>query len=243
MKKRLLGAISSILLIAACGRDVPEEPDTAGRQREEETGDVEAAATPEPEKEAETAAELKIRLVTNNIQSEDTVEHDGEEAFPIGYISSVSVEVDETSADDYKALAEALENYNTEKADSSLHTLSRIVADAKENPAFLDVMYSSNTDEETAFVKRADDKILSVGRSTYSYYNGAHPVTWYSSVCFDTKTGEQIPLSDIVSDIRALPQQISDNLEYVVDDYTPEAEELEEMHSKIEEIVADGELV
>ena len=50
------------------------------------------------------------------------------------------------------------------------------------------------------FLKRADDKCVSIVRIVNGYLGGAHPDYFYETFNIDTDTGDQIVLSDIISD-------------------------------------------
>ena len=245
MKKRVTAAVMVLLLLAACGKeDVKEQESTADRVRDE--------ATPAP---AETdngedgndgnnvtgeKTELKLNVVTNKLTSESMVTPDDGDPFPIGYVQYQEIELADECKAAYPKLSEALDSYNSENEESAMRTLAGMVRDVLNDPYSADYMYSSDDHSENTDVVRADDKVLSLGLDYYDWYNGAHPVTYYGGVTFDVATGEQIPLSDVVTDINALPQIICDNLESVSDDYEFTDEDYEEMLPKIEQYVADG---
>lgn len=79
------------------------------------------------------------------------------------------------------------------------------------------------------------------------YYNGAHPDMWFESVVYDTQSGEQLPLADVISDVeqmKKLPQILLENLEPAAQEqYRFTEEENAEMLPKIEEMVAENALV
>ena len=54
--------------------------------------------------------------------------------------------------------------------------------------------------EETFDMTRGDETCISFKQTDYSYLGGAHPGTMYSTVNFDTATGNVLDFADVVSD-------------------------------------------
>ncbi len=242
MKKKLTVLLMAALLLGACGKEeeVKEPAVTTEHVRDDKTDKDDGTATPTP---AETEnKELKLKITTYNYSSEASSDRDDGYTFPLALEVFQKVELDGCE-DAYPELKEGLDAYNNEKEDSALSSLGSSMRDVWEDPDFIDYMYSSNEQSENLTVARADDKVVSFCIDVYSSFNGAHPVTWYRSATFDTKTGEQLPLSDVVGDIKGLPQIILDNLETVSDDYEFTDEDNAEMLTKIEEMVAENYLV
>lgn len=247
MKKSLIAALLALMVLGACGKEEVTEPEPAAeREREEKP----AAADPEPAEPTEAPAPedvtLRGSIVTHDFSTEERVEPDDDEeseAFPIAYSVFQTVELDDASRAAYPELAEALDEYNRSKEESAVNFLWGTMYDIESDPDFSNFMYYSFLEEDNLDLMRADDKIVSFCIDTYGSYNGAHPVTWYNAVNINTQTGLRVPLSDVVSDVKGLPQLILDNLETVVDDYEFTDEDNEEMLAKIESYVADGALV
>ncbi|MDO4293799.1 MAG: DUF3298 and DUF4163 domain-containing protein [Eubacteriales bacterium] len=65
----------------------------------------------------------------------------------------------------------------------------------------------------TVVMKRADDRIFSYLRSSYSYTGGAHPNTYLSGYTFDTASGNQLRLTDIAADYDGLYEYVCSMLE------------------------------
>ncbi len=233
------------VLIAGCGREEVKEPETTatGHVREDNSGTTDPEVTePETAPEAESK-ELKIKVTSFSFSSEEKSDRDDGYTFPLALQVFQKVELDDGCEADYPELKKGLDAYNEEKETSAERSLAGTMKDVWEDPDFIDYMYSSNEQSENLTLVRADDKVLSFYSDIYSSFNGAHPVTWFSSTCFDTKTGEQLPLCDVVSDIKGLPQLILDNLEPASHDYDFTDEENEEMLPIIEEMVADNRIV
>ncbi len=92
-----------------------------------------------------------------------------------------------------------------------------------------------NTD---VYIRRADSTVLSVLFRTDAYSGGVHPDYWFSSAAFDTDSGEQIPLSDVVTDMFALPGVLE---ELLLAQY-PHTEFFD-LRATLESLTADGGLV
>ena len=60
--------------------------------------------------------------------------------------------------------------------------------------------FGTHESTSTAFVRRADKKILCVGKFYVSYMGGAHPWYSYSSDTYNTQTGEEMSALDFVED-------------------------------------------
>ncbi|MCR5119483.1 MAG: hypothetical protein K6B44_07685 [Lachnospiraceae bacterium] len=243
MKKRLIAVVMAFMILAACGKEeeeVKEPAATTEHVRDNKSGEGDEAATPTPA-EVENK-DLKLKITTYKYCSEAGSERDDGYSFPLALHVFQKVELDGCE-DAYPELKEGLDAYNNEKEDSALSSIGSIMRDIWEDTDFINYMYSANGQEENLTVARADDKVVSFCIDVYSSYNGAHPVTWYKSTTFDTQTGEQLPLCDVVNDINGLPQIILENLETVSDDYEFTDEDNAEMLTKIEDMVADNYLV
>ena len=55
-------------------------------------------------------------------------------------------------------------------------------------------------------VRRADTEVLSFVSYVDMFYGGVHPDYFYGGYNFDTKTGKEITLADVISDASALPE-------------------------------------
>lgn len=62
------------------------------------------------------------------------------------------------------------------------------------------------------YVKRSDNQVLSLQESYYLYTGGAHGHSDFTSVNFDVQTGEQLELTDVVTDVTLLPEALADEI-------------------------------
>lgn len=72
--------------------------------------------------------------------------------------------------------------------------------------------------EDTISMKRADDTVFSYVCTDFSNLGGAHPNTVYNSYNYDTKTGKQLALRDVVEDYDGLYAQVLDILKTYQED-------------------------
>ncbi len=72
--------------------------------------------------------------------------------------------------------------------------------------------YSYNAEESTVLKKRADDKVVSYLRESYSQLGGAHPSTFFAGKNYDTKTGSELTLQDVVANYDDVYQYVLDEL-------------------------------
>lgn len=126
------------------------------------------------------------------------------------------------SADQYPQLATALDafakeeikNYNDAVADLK----EQAEMEYKENPErFRDGMYY--TSNVQVLPQRVDEKVVSFYSSSSDYTGGAHGMYGMNGKTFDTQTGEELMLTDVLSDLTNLTEQIKTEL---LANYDPE---------------------
>ena len=117
------------------------------------------------------------------------------------------VKVDESG---YDALQKALDKDNADslelaKEEYSYNALKNMVEE-NESAAVPFVL------ESTVLKKRADDKVVSYLRESYSQLGGAHPSTFFAGKNYDTKTGSELTLQDVVANYDDVYQYVLDEL-------------------------------
>ena len=95
---------------------------------------------------------------------------------------------------------------------------------AKENPE----MFMTHTSEQLMYIQRADDLAVSMLVKQWIYLGGAHGGTYYGSWNIDPATGEQLKITDAVTDTEAFSALILDGLKekYPDSDWSEERESL-----------------
>ena len=117
------------------------------------------------------------------------------------------VKVDESG---YDALQKALDKDNADslelaKEEYSYNALKNMVEE-NESAAVPFAL------ESTVLKKRADDKVVSYLRESYSQLGGAHPSTFFAGKNYDTKTGSELTLQDVVTNYDDVYQYVLDEL-------------------------------
>ena len=117
------------------------------------------------------------------------------------------VKVDESG---YDALQRALDKDNADslelaKEEYSYNALKNMVEE-NESAAVPFAL------ESTVLKKRADDKVVSYLRESYSQLGGAHPSTFFAGKNYDTKTGSELTLQDVVANYDDVYQYVLDEL-------------------------------
>ena len=245
-KKSFAAAIIVCLLlgIVGCGKGTPAE------EKETESISEEAPPAGDPqdgeEKESTDTNALQpfsATMIKHKIQTDYYVySAEQDEEFPYAYMTYETFEISDEMQKLYPELSQALLTRSTWNEEDALKELASREKEYQEAAGDFSWLYVSNYCDKSTMIQRADDKVFSVLVDVNSFYNGPHPNTYWESYTYDTQTGEQIPLSDIVTDIKALPQLLLDNLQTINEDYEFSDEEKEDMLGKIEEYVANNEI-
>ena len=119
----------------------------------------------------------------------------------------------ELDAPEYPALEEAVAQYNTETEQNWITSMNDLKSWAREdyNSAVAEgyEFYGPYVSEDEMYITRADDKALSAVTGNYWYSGGAHGMSGYSAVNFDTKTGRKLAIEDVIADTNALPNALA----------------------------------
>ena len=120
----------------------------------------------------------------------------------------------EESGEEFPELAQALSDIDEVEKDTYRLSIDEYMEDAVE---FTKEQIKEGTDytyfcyNETE-LKTADDRVVSLLRTEYSFFGGAHPTYGYDTFNIDVKTGEEIRLSDIITDKEGLDGILIDKL-------------------------------
>ncbi|MCR4655300.1 MAG: DUF3298 and DUF4163 domain-containing protein [Lachnospiraceae bacterium] len=117
----------------------------------------------------------------------------------------------EESGELFPKLAAALEDVDEAEKDSYQYNIDKFGEDAKEFASEQDGKYTYYTYSETE-LQFADDHVTSMLRTEYGFLGGAHPDYYYVGINIDSQTGEEIMLSDIISDKEDLNRVLKDKL-------------------------------
>ena len=119
----------------------------------------------------------------------------------------------ELDAPEYPALESAVEQYNYETEQNWITVMNDLKSWAREDyNASVQEGYDfwgPYTSEDTMYITRADDKVLSAVTENDWYSGGAHGMIGYSAVNFDTQTGRRLTIEDVIADTDALPNALA----------------------------------
>ncbi len=180
-----------------------------------------------------------MTIIMHTIESRETFVNANGETIPIAYMTySTFVPTDETR-DSFPDFSASMDDLSEDQRASAMSLLADATSFIEEgdDTSFL---YSSNCSESTPEILRADDAILSIFFTRYSNYNGPHPFTEYYGYNYDVQSGEALSLSDVVTDMRSLPDKIFNNLEFLDPDYRFSDQENENMLNAIKDYVANN---
>ncbi len=129
----------------------------------------------------------------------------------------------EESSKSFPELAKAIK----EEADTARAAYEeeeeQIIKDAKERfeeqPDFFS--YGGYSDNVSAYIRRADDKVVSYTMLFDNYQGGAHGIYGENSITFDAKTGKKLSLTDVMTDSSGLSDLLADKIKekYSDDEY------------------------
>ena len=232
MKRKLYilaaASASAAVLMTACGGDkgTTAETETVETVAESETGEESSEEETEESSEAETDEESADTTVVKTSEDGLSVEIKTEEmTYPEGSdVESAkltgkvqSIDVDDEELTELKDALKA-ENASARKAYDEMWDSSVSIFEGENAPDTASVWSIETTVEPS----RCDDAIFSFTRTDYSYIGGAHPNTYVTGMNYDPASGEELVLSDVVTDYDAV-------YEYVLNDLKEQAEENEDL--------------
>lgn len=125
--------------------------------------------------------------------------------------ASESLYLMEGTEDTYPGIKKALDSFNKSvNSVSGDYSQSELIEMAKEQKASSEY-FTYYMDSFNAQIARVDDKVLSISVGSESYYGGAHGYYGTSGYVYDSQTGEELSILDVVSskeDLKAAAQEI-----------------------------------
>ncbi|MBQ7534998.1 MAG: hypothetical protein IJT43_05190 [Stomatobaculum sp.] len=182
---------------AAAAEENKEEAAAAEEQKEE------AAAAEEKKEESGPASPLHLESSYRSHSWYDpAIKGDGYQEY--ASVEDYALYLDPEDAKSFPELEKTLEQFHKDRYD-------RLKKDLKEYTAGTEDLFKSYPDmvlyeNGSNDVRRADTEVLSFVSRVDMYYGGAHPDYFYGGYNFDTKTGKEIKLEDVIKDTSALPE-------------------------------------
>ena len=227
MKKKNLMTMGAALvlgasLLAGCGSKTSTETTAAGTVAESESAEEETTAaeettveeTTDAAEEAETAdpegssGKLAGANAMAEFQDFDAENTDSKVGITMHYQTlALKDEVKEK----YTALNETLEAAADAKATEMAKNYKSLQEEAAEMEEYAEDGISLSI-EDTLELRRGDEKVLSVLEMDSEYHGGAHGYTVYKGQSYDTQTGQELKLADLIQDKDALMSYLAEQL-------------------------------
>ncbi len=218
MKKRVLSLLMAMIMVVgvltACGKTENANNNTP-TQKENDNNDSDNTGS---DNEAEATAQF-LNLYKINTNEYDTQNYDG------GYVTVARMHTERVvltneDAAKYPELATALEEFG-----DRIEGLAKDEFDLCKEAGAVDIDSIPSDGyftERHVNVRRADEYVVSLS-SSYSYYaGGAHPYGGDWPASFDAKTGKELKLTDVVKDIDAMYEYVTEAIKVKYADYLDE---------------------
>lgn len=239
MKKKLLALFMGMTLAmgtAACGSSSApaatapaESSETTGTSESEgqstsdaSTDQADASASSEESDNAEEA-EKQVIFSENGptFLSRTSYLYDRDESgkfdqpFGTGHIETLKLSDD--SAEAYPEFAKAFSENMSAREANAQGQYDGYVKENKEYRATIDKPSEDDFIYETwvyedQYLRRIDDKFVSLTSANSSFAGGAHGYTGYSSVTYDINTGKEVDLKDVIPDEEKLKTTLEEKL-------------------------------
>lgn len=183
----------------------------------EETSSTETASSEEATSEEENALDVAGTLMKTEDSPSLDVSITDQEVEDAGkdVKNGVTTKIQfiQVNGDGYEKLQQALDKDNAdsmELAKEDLANLAEIPDDTTDTTE--DVPQVPYEMDSTVILKRADEKVVSYLRESFSQLGGAHPSTYYTGKNYDAKTGEVLTLRELTPDYDGLYQYVCEEL-------------------------------
>ncbi len=221
MRKRLVSTalicgILSVSMLNGCGKKAADA--TAGTAAIQENSSAEETTTQAKESSAEeTKAEEEGQENQENQDSAAIVpvtvdySYDGDWKDQKTLFSSKVAQI-KLMDDSHEKLQDALKALNQSALDDQKSVID-------ENKEYAEQEYASNPDmveytfDRDILVARSDETVLSMAVMEGSYLGGAHPFGMTTGRTYDTQTGKELSLKDVVSDYDGIYEYVKKQLE------------------------------
>lgn len=210
MRKYTYVVLAAALALSACGNKnvtVDSETTTAVNESEETTAaDMENKEDAGESKEEDSGAEQEQAY--QQLQVGLSAEYEGEWDNQ-GPIITADCSTIQIQSDGNEQLEKTIEDYNEKNWQEVYSIYTENLEYAKED------LFPEGTQLSISRVielGRADQQVLSFFNSEQSYLGGAHGNYYANGETFDSKTGEALELTDVVSDVDAVYEAVKKEL-------------------------------
>ncbi len=206
--------MASTLVFGGCGNNTGSGS--------EDPSDTENPGQEQSESDTDQTGEEAVKHIPLMLYTEEKNDYSYTNSYVnVNYVHAELREEEDEAA--YPKLAQALEDYSSDKENDFENMLQQLTKAAQDFDANYDSTDSEGedagvtagmTDEHTAYVMRSDSAAVSILDYDYYYeYPGSHPFYSYSALNLDSKTGTEIMLSDIVTDQDAFLELLKTKLQ------------------------------
>lgn len=190
-------AVTAACLAAGCGKKSETNSDTVNKTEQETTA---------PEDEAETKTEGGQESDTKEVNLtplllEITTEYDVDREDGHVLITTSTSQIHLLS-ENHEALQKALDALNRKNLNRQQTFFENSTEDAREMYKYSPEQMGDQgwESEFTLTSARADETVLSLKQTDYTWCGGAHPYTSVNGITYDSQTGLELSLKDIAKD-------------------------------------------
>lgn len=192
-----------IVMQVACGTSRETDVDSAEDQNQTQEDQNQDDSQVNPGQDESPQEGGQILHLTKMTVSDYCYDEDLNEM--LASLEYPEVLLSETDEAAYPKLADALQKLNQSKKEQINQNYEEILITARDDADSNLEYFETHTSEEQVYVRRADSAVLSLLYQGYYYNGGAHGFTYHSAKNIDSATGEILELTDVVTDVEALP--------------------------------------
>lgn len=205
--------MTAMLLLGGCGQknaetgeSLPDRETRTGTEDGSQTGTLPEDTLPEETGEDNGRTEEAV-LPLHLIKGEwsDSYYKDDDYSNKLVEMKYGVIALTGEDEEKYPKLAQVLKKLSEENKNTILNEYENLKTQAEDDLKGAEEggyqIYTPYSTESTYYVSRADDRVLSFEENGYTYLGGAHG-TGYSFGCnYDTRTGEELQIQDVVTDM------------------------------------------
>lgn len=246
MKRKLINIIilGMAIMLTACGGEkesqqennlysdeIKQEDKTEREEKNEyeELKNLLEEVLDEAEQENQNMA-VPLKLQVSEQYEVEGMENvsDGQGYITLCEVSWQNLVLAEESAEAYPNLAKKLQERNIELNESYQGIKEDLRLSAEEIYEFQKEYFYPLSSNNSYAVQRADNHILSIREDFSDYWGGAHGMYGSVGINYDINTGEELVITDVITDIETLPAILSEKIKEQCGDEYETFETLEE---------------
>lgn len=208
--------MTAVLLLGGCGQknaetaeSLPDRENRTGTEDGSQAGTLPGDTLPEETGEDNGRTEEAV-LPLHLIKGEQSDSYYKDDDYSNKLVEMKYGVIALTGEDEkrYPELAQVLKKLSEENKNTILTDYENLKSQAEDDLKAAKEggyeVYTPYSTECSFYVNRADNRVLSLGKSGYDYWGGAHG-TGYSTGCnYNARTGEELRIQDVVTDVDTL---------------------------------------